>query len=401
MIYLLHKQSLIYKTKLFVFTLLMTTYCTKVICQDAAIGYDYVTASYYTQKLSISPITVNAGTNKECNFSISGVSSITTTRVCNVNVECYVFGNNNVYKEINLTSNSSPQTINSFYITGSTNNADTGKAAFVYSDQIPFNDASVIGAETVDVPASSGTYAIWRKINGTIPSGTKSIRIYRQIYFGSGSISTSAGNGRTLFGSITTLRLASIAVSNQTILPIKFIDASATFKENSVTINWSTISNDGSGTFEVQKSINNKDFESITTISNQKNKTNYSFVDNNVSLQNTIYYRIKAIDNKNEITYSKIIKIKINGQKLPTINVFPNPVVNNTISFEMKNQKQGIYEVSIMNNLGQVIYKNSFEHNGNNAEVRTIKVNNNCKGFVYLTIKSNQQSINEILFVPN
>jgi hypothetical protein len=364
--------------------------------QDAAMGYNYETPAYYSQKLSIAPVNFNTGTTTEFNYSVSGISSIITTRVCGINIECYVFGSNSHYQEVSLATASSSQSIGTITFTGSSNNADTCKAAIVYSDQIPFSETSVLAAETVIFPSSSGTFAIWKKINGSIPAGTKSVRIYRQIYYGSGSISSSSGSGRLLYGSTNTLRLASIVTSTATTLPIKFSNTSAFRKGNNVSIEWSIADILNVTTFQIERSSNNLEYKTISTLNAQSNMHNYKWEDN-TSLLDDYFYRIKAVEKNGDITYSNVLRVKTDKQQKSGISVYPNPIKNQQPTLKLNSISKGIYSISIYNVKGQEVYKLSLNHNGLDDSYKLNIPLNDKKGTFYLVLRNAENSFKQTL----
>jgi hypothetical protein len=103
-------------------------------------------------------------------------------------------------------------------------------------------------------------------------------------------------------------------------------------KNGSVTIDWSTTNELNNDYFDVERSVDGKQFESITKVKAGSNSTKinfYSAIDPNPYTGNT-YYRIEQIDQNGNSTYSKIVTIdnELNDQ----IQLFPNPVNNYNLS---------------------------------------------------------------------
>lgn len=122
-----------------------------------------------------------------------------------------------------------------------------------------------------------------------------------------------------------------LAISN-TSLPVSFLDVDAMLKNGSVTIDWSTTNELNNDYFDVERSVDGKQFESITKVKAGSNSTKinfYSAIDPNPYTGNT-YYRIEQIDQNGNSTYSKIVTIdnELNDQ----IQLFPNPVNNYNLS---------------------------------------------------------------------
>ena len=175
-------------------------------------GYDYVTATY-PLAWTTTQTTFNPGSASEIIYTMNGGALFTATVCATSNINGYQLNATAAYVEMQLTTNSTTSTIANISFTGSTNNNTTaGDAGVVFSDQYPFSETSVIGAAAVPFPNATGS---WIVLSPTIPAGAKSMRIYRRIYYNSttSTISTSTGTGFVQYGSGTTIRLASLAVT--------------------------------------------------------------------------------------------------------------------------------------------------------------------------------------------
>lgn len=183
-----------------------------VKAQDAFMGYDYVSGTY-PLPWTTSQTTFNASTAKEIIYTMSGGGLYTATTAGSSGINGYQLNANASFVEMQLTANSTTSSITNIAFTGSTNNNTTaGDAGVVFSNQFPFSETSVIGASAVPFPNATGP---WIVLNPTIPEGAKSMRIYRRIFYNSttSTISTSAGDGFVQYGTGTTIRLASLAVT--------------------------------------------------------------------------------------------------------------------------------------------------------------------------------------------
>lgn len=81
-------------------------------------------------------------------------------------------------------------------------------------------------------------------------------------------------------------------------------------KTNTLAIKWVSFSEINHKNYELQRSENSKDFETIYT-TNQINQSYYQYEDDKVKLGQVYYYRLKMASQNNEITYSKIISGRI------------------------------------------------------------------------------------------
>ncbi len=183
-----------------------------VKAQDAFMGYDYVSGTYPLPWTTVQT-TFNAGTATEIIYTMTGGALYTATTAGTSGISGYQLNSNSAFVEMQLTANSTTSAITNIAFTGSTNNnTNPGDAGVVFSDQFPFNETSVIGASAVPFPAATGS---WIVLNPTIPEGAKSMRIYRRIFYNSttSTISTATGDGFVQYGTGTTIRLASVAVT--------------------------------------------------------------------------------------------------------------------------------------------------------------------------------------------
>jgi hypothetical protein len=84
-----------------------------------------------------------------------------------------------------------------------------------------------------------------------------------------------------------------------------------------VAISWETLTEVNTSHFELQRSSNNKDFETIATIAancNSKKSCTYSFVDsNNENRRGQSYYRLKAVFANGEEMITDGVKTKKTG----------------------------------------------------------------------------------------
>jgi hypothetical protein len=112
-------------------------------------------------------------------------------------------------------------------------------------------------------------------------------------------------------------------------LPTLFGNISAVKVNNAIAVNWQTLAQQNTQSFDVERSTNNvSGFTKIASLlATNINEANYSYIDNNVNA-GIIYYRIKAVDNDGKFNYSNIIAYKtgITGIQL---QAYPNPVKNN------------------------------------------------------------------------
>jgi hypothetical protein len=157
---------------------------------------------------------------------------------------------------------------------------------------------------------------------------------------------------------------------------------------------WQTASEINVSHFNIQRSINGKDFTIIGKIKAQNKITNeYNFIDNELPITNdqlTIYYRIESVDFNGRKQYSTTQQINTKHQT-PNIVLFPNPA---TTTVNIASQ-QNIKEIKIINQLGQVV-----KHQTPNTKQITLNTEQFAKGvyMVQITTSNGEIKTQKIIF---
>ncbi|WP_317897430.1 T9SS type A sorting domain-containing protein [Aurantibacillus circumpalustris] len=114
----------------------------------------------------------------------------------------------------------------------------------------------------------------------------------------------------------------------QTPLPIELVSFTASFIEGKyVELMWTTATEKNNEYFEVQRSIDGLDWETITSIIGAGNSSTwqkYSFIDEHpYNLKS--YYRINQVDLDTRSTQSPIVVVDLEGKLFYNIDIYPNP----------------------------------------------------------------------------
>jgi hypothetical protein len=113
-------------------------------------------------------------------------------------------------------------------------------------------------------------------------------------------------------------------------LPVKIISFSGAYDNKQTTLKWTTSNEINLASFNVERSIDGRNFNSIGTVKAIKSATanSYSFIDGNVS-DAIVYYRLKSVDAIGSFEYSKTIAITKSIKSL--FSVYPNPVTSTVV----------------------------------------------------------------------
>ncbi len=116
------------------------------------------------------------------------------------------------------------------------------------------------------------------------------------------------------------------------VLPVRFLNFTATRNNNQAILNWAVENEDANTSlYEIERSINGTEFVKageLTALNNGRSSNAYSFtVDNLSAIRNAgvLYFRIKQIDRDGKFVYTPIRNIRLDGKGL-IIGVYPNPV---------------------------------------------------------------------------
>ncbi len=127
------------------------------------------------------------------------------------------------------------------------------------------------------------------------------------------------------------------AVNNP--LPVKLISFNGTAKNADALLLWSTANETNNKGFEVERSIDGKNFTRIDFVKGAINSNvtqKYSYTDREVFANSkTVYYRLKQVDMDGKFEYTKTITINSEKANNTNIVVYPNPI-NDVLNIEME-----------------------------------------------------------------
>jgi hypothetical protein len=140
-------------------------------------------------------------------------------------------------------------------------------------------------------------------------------------------------------------------------LPITLVDFKAEKIGEAIDLSWTTASEKNSAFFEVERSKDGLQFESIgrtKAAGNSNTLLNYELIDS-FPLPSINYYRLKETDFDGKRSYSKIVSVSFENPA-EEIYVYPNPSFN-SINVFVKGEQKTCSSVEIINSLGQRVYR--------------------------------------------
>ena len=175
-------------------------------------------------------------------------------------------------------------------------------------------------------------------------------------------------------------------------LPVVLSSFTATKVNNTALIKWTTSSEINSKNFEVQRSIDGRNFVTVGTVAAKGFASNYSFVDEKPFV-GTNYYRLKEVDVNGKFDLSAVRTLNFKPENL-NVSIYPNPVTD-ILNVRLTNGEAK--QIRIINTLGKVLYSTEvISLNG----VTQIPVSNLSKGTYFVEIITAENKVVE-KFIKN
>jgi hypothetical protein len=149
------------------------------------------------------------------------------------------------------------------------------------------------------------------------------------------------------------------------------LDFITRLKNGMPNLNWTSFANNRVNYYEVQRSIDGKNFYTIDRVENSNPDggiVSYSFVDNGAGENAKLYYRIKIIGTTT--VYSKINSLELN--KKNNFSLSPNPAIN-LVQISLQSDKKEQIKLAIYNVAGELVLLRNYDVL---PGVNTIKIDN-------------------------
>lgn len=181
------------------------------------------------------------------------------------------------------------------------------------------------------------------------------------------------------------------------VLPIQLKKLQGSIVNDQNMLQWTVLENENGTYFEIQKSNDGKNFTTAGVVSNSKKEGEDSYQFSDPLQPNVFYYRIKAINKDQSISYSKIIVLKPDFTGTKTLSLMQNPVQNN-LSFSLHTQSAGSSTINIYNLSGLRVYAETI-HTQKGKNTFSIQLHNNLPSGTYLLKLSNSNDNSAVKFL--
>jgi IgA Peptidase M64/Secretion system C-terminal sorting domain len=143
-------------------------------------------------------------------------------------------------------------------------------------------------------------------------------------------------------------------------LPLEWLNFDAKREQNHALLTWQTAQEQNVSHFEVQRSYDGKNFQSIGFVKaqNRLTKSDYRFVDNS-TLRGATYYRIEQFDNDKKSTFSPIRTLEKSDKFYYKIS--PNPA-SDVVNISGNTDYNTKIKIEMYNALGAKVYDYALEN---------------------------------------
>jgi hypothetical protein len=171
-------------------------------------------------------------------------------------------------------------------------------------------------------------------------------------------------------------------------LPVTFLYTRANRVAEGAKLIWATGMELNASHFEVERSIDGKNWEKLSTLSasgNSNSKLTYEYLDITASSTQTAYYRLRQVDFDGKFMYSPTATLLASGSETALkVEFYPNPAKDNL--HIIVDGIVGEATLQIVNTLGQVVLEESLNASG--TLTQTLDVSKLLKGTYMLKLQS-------------
>jgi len=178
---------------------------------------------------------------------------------------------------------------------------------------------------------------------------------------------------------------------NSNPLPIKLVSFDAKNNQKNVLVNWVSSQEINASKYELEVNINGTVFTKINDTKargNTNSLTQYSFIHLNAFEQlnaNTLYYRLKMIDNDGKFEYSKTVTVSQNKANQTLVSVYPNPLTETT-ALTINTTENEEFVISVFNLSGSQVLSKTVDCNMGENTISLSELNGLTKGIYFINI---------------
>jgi hypothetical protein len=195
--------------------------------------------------------------------------------------------------------------------------------------------------------------------------------------------------------SLCTLIFISKSVAQPT--AYAFLEFNGKVVRQKADISWTTTQEIGLDYFNLQRSYNGYEFNTITTVSakgKNSGKNTYQFSDlSAITSTENILYRLQCIDKNGVTTYSNVLRLQFNIHQ-PRVTVMSSSSIQNELHLNISSIEKASAFIMITNQQGLVVKKQPVMlFNGSFSQA--VDISSLAKGIYFVTVNAGEELLRE------
>ncbi|NME66968.1 T9SS type A sorting domain-containing protein [Flammeovirga aprica] len=186
-------------------------------------------------------------------------------------------------------------------------------------------------------------------------------------------------------------------------LPVELSYFQASVTEETVILEWETATEVNSSHFDIERTLDLKNWEKIGTLQSSGNSQTaifYEFEDDLLSEKS--YYRLKQVDIDGKYTYYGPIEVNKSGNSSLSMMILPNRISSGEeVQFSISGLSIGNdIQIQVYNNQGHLVYYDKVVDNNVNHFLKTTNINDQLSsGMYFVVVNSGRDIVKEKLLV--
>ncbi|MEO9210262.1 MAG: T9SS type A sorting domain-containing protein [Ginsengibacter sp.] len=168
--------------------------------------------------------------------------------------------------------------------------------------------------------------------------------------------------------------------------PVTFTSIKAYTQNKDIVVEWKVENESNMRSYTVETSSDGNTFTKGGTVAARNvAATSYQWLDVNVG-NGYHYYRILSTELDGKTSYSKIVRVLVGNNRASKITIYPNPIKGGVINLQFENQEAGVYQLRLLNTVGQVMMSKTISHPGGSSSELLMLNTTIAKGIYQLEI---------------
>ena len=184
-------------------------------------------------------------------------------------------------------------------------------------------------------------------------------------------------------------------------LPVSLLSFAVNYNNSVSTINWKTSQEINLLKYEVLRSVDGTNFQSIGSVSSRNSlaEQKYTYQDYNLPTgATTLYYKLKMVDNDGKFKLSETVTVKITNSKAKELTISPNPASTNA-QLKFNADKSGVATIAVYDASGKIVLQQQATVLAGNNSIAINNIVSLADGMYTVKMIINNESLSSKLIV--